>query len=806
MKRPDELTREIEALRNRLSRLIQASLHINESLDFDTVLRGVLDSACSLTGARYGVITLLDEAGQPMDFLSSGMTPEEDQGLWDVPDGWRFFEYFCGIPEPIRLQDLREHLKSQGLPEFHWPVAVSSPLSFLVAPVHHGGERVGIIWLAETEAGRAFTCEDEETLVMFASQAALVIANARRYQDEKKARTDLETLINTSPVGVVVFDAQRGVPVSFNREAARIAGSLRMPDASLEDLLNIVTCRRADGREVTLEEIPLARALSTGEIVRLEEIVLKVPDGRSVTALINATPIHSEEGEVETVVVTLQDMTPLREMERLRTEFMGMVSHELRAPLTSIKGSAITLLDETSALDPAEMREFFRLISEQADRMRSLISDLLDVAYIETGTLSISPEPSDTARLVDEAKILFLSAVRRNSIRIEFAPGLPQVMADRRRIVQVLYNLLSNAAKYSNDLSTISVSAVRETFQVAISVADEGRGIPAERLPFLFRRFSQIDGEERSGLAGSGLGLEICKGIVEAHGGRIWAESDGPGLGSRFTFTVPVVEKDGVGDVDELDQQADRPELPVKGRTRVLAVDDDPQALRYVRAALAKAGYEPIVTGDPDDVDRLIEEKEPHLLLLDLMLPGVDGIELMASIQRKFELPVIFLSAYGQESIIARAFDNGAADYVVKPFAPTELAARIRAALRRGPGAGHFSPRENYVLGDLVIDYVERRTTVAGRVVELTVTEYALLYELSTNAGMVLTYKQLLKRIWDEGRSENTGVVRTVVTRLRDKLGDSAHNPVYIFTEPRVGYRMQKGEAPERAQLRTPGA
>ena len=212
MKRPDELTREIEALRNRLSRLSQASLHINESLDFDTVLQGVLDSACSLTGARYGVITLLDEAGQPVDFLSSGMTPEEDQGLWDVPDGWRFFEYFCGIPEPIRLQDLRKHIKSQGLPEFHWPVAVSSPLSFLVAPVHHRGERVGIIWLAETEAGRAFTSEDEETLVMFASQAALVIANARRYQDEKKARTDLETLINTSPVGVVVFDAQTRCP------------------------------------------------------------------------------------------------------------------------------------------------------------------------------------------------------------------------------------------------------------------------------------------------------------------------------------------------------------------------------------------------------------------------------------------------------------------------------------------------------------------------------------------------------------------------------------------------------------------
>ncbi len=800
MKRPEELARENEALRDRLSRLSQASLRINESLDFNTVLKGVLDSACSLTGARYGVITLLDKAGRPKDFLSSGMTREEDQRLWDMPNGKKYFEHFYGVPEPIRIQDLLDYFKSQGLPELHVPVAVNSPLSFLVAPVHHRGERVGIIYLAETGAGHEFTSEDEETLVMFACQAALVIANARIYRDEKKARTDLETLINTSPVGVVVFDAQRGVPIIFNREARRIVSSLRMPDHTLEDLLDMLTCHRADGRKISLSKVPLARALSTGETIRFEEIVLKVPDGRSVTALINATPIYAEEGELETVVIAMQDMTPLEEVERMRAEFIGMVSHELRAPLTSIKGSAITLMDDAAALDPAEMREFHRLISEQADRMRSLTSDLLDAARIETGTLSVAPEPSNPERLVDEARNLFLSTVRRNNIQIALPPDLPQVMADRRRIVQVLNNLLSNAAKYSNDLTIIRVSAVHKELQVAISVADEGRGIPAERLPFLFRKFSQIDGEkQRDGLAGSGLGLEICKGIVEAHGGRIWAESDGPGLGSRFIFTLPVVEQGGIGDVAKLEQPGDRPEQPIRGRTRVLVVDDDPQALRYIRGALSKAGYEPIVTGDPEDVDRLIGEKEPHLLLLDLMLPGVDGIELMERIQGKAELPVIFLSAYGQESVIAKAFDSGAADYVVKPFSTTELTARIRAALRKHSGVNHFSPRENYVLGDLIIDYAERWVAVAGRVVELTATEYALLYELSTNAGMVLTHRQLLQRVWDEGRSENAGLVRTIVKRLRHKLGEDAHNPMYIFTEPRVGYRMRKGEALGRA-------
>ena len=407
MRNAEELERENEALRDRLSRLSQASLRINESLDFETVLQGVLDSACSLTGARYGVIALVGASGWIEDSVTSGLTSEEHRRFMDFPEGMPFFEYLNGISQPLRLRDFHSYMRSLGLPEFRPPFPVSSLLPFLAAPIRHLGESVGAIYVGEKEV--EFTPEDEETLVMFASQAALVIANARRYREEQRARADMETLVNTTPVGVLVFDARTGGVTSVNREARRIVSGLCAPGGSAEQLLEVLTFRRADGREVSLEEFPLSQGLRTGETVRAEEIVLQAPDGRSVTTLVNATSIFSEEGEVESVVVTMQDMTPLEELERLRAEFLGMVSHELRTPLTSIKGSADTLLEAASELDPAEMTQFHRIIRDQSENMRHLIGDLLDVARIETGTLPVSPEPVEAAVLVDEARSRFQS-------------------------------------------------------------------------------------------------------------------------------------------------------------------------------------------------------------------------------------------------------------------------------------------------------------------------------------------------------------------------------------------------------------
>ena len=427
--------------------------------------------------------------------------------------------------------------------------------------------------------------------------------------------------------------------------------------------------------------------------------------------------------------------------------------------------------------------------------MRHLIGDLLDVARIETGALPVSPEPVEAWRAwwTRPGAGSRAGAAGANLV-IDLPPDLPRVMADRRRIVQALGNLLSNAARHSNALSPIRVAAVRDGVHVAFSVADDGVGVPAERLPHLFRKFSRLDGEERGReIAGSGLGLAICKGIVEAHGGRIRAESDGLGLGSRFTFTVPAVEEA----VTLPPPPSRRRRSKTRERPRVLCVDDDPQTLRYVRDALTQAGYAPVVTGDPEEVSRLMAEETPRLVLLDMMLPGSDGMELMKDIREVSDAPVIFLSVNGQEEVVARAFDMGAADYVVKPFSPTELAARIRAALRKRAAPELAQPSEPYVRGDLTVDYPRRRVTVAGNPVELTDIEYRLLVELSVNAGRALTHVHLLQRVWGPDKGEDSGPVRNIVKRLRRKLGEDASNPAFIFAVPRVGYRMEKGEEQE---------
>ena len=771
----DRTADENAALRARISALSAASLRINASLDLETVLNEVVESARALTGARYGAIATIDDAGVPQDFVTSGFTAEEHRKLVEWPDGPRLFEYFRDLPGPLRLADVPDYVRSLGFSTDRLPSK-----TFQGTPMRHRGVHVGNFYLVEKEGGEAFTDEDEEVLVLFASQAATAIANARTYRAEQRAHAGLEALIETSPVGVTVFDAQTGDVISINREARRIVEGLCLPGQTAEQLLETITCRRADGREIALARLPLARALSGAETVRAEEIALSAADGRSVTTLINATPIHGPDGALASVVVTMQDLAPLRELERMRAEFLGMVSHELRAPLTSIKGSAATVLRASRIFGPAEVTQFFRIIDEQADRMDNLIGDLLDAGRIDTGTLSVAPEPSDVAALVDQARGTFVSGGGRHTVRIDLPPDLPRVMADRQRTVQVLNNLLANAARHSPESAPIRIAAEREGLHVAVSVADEGRGIAPDHLGQLFRKYTATG--DREGGVGGGLGLAICKGLVEAHGGRIRAESGGVGLGARFTFTIPVAAESGAGPAPV------RPGAPghAPDAVPILVVDDDPETLRHVRDTLAEAGYAPLVTGDPRELPRILRAEKPRLVLLDLMLPGTDGVELMRTVPELADLPVIFISAYGRDETIAQALEAGADDYVVKPFSPTELTARIRAALRRRSNPTPF------VLGELAIDYDRRRVSVAGRPVTLTATEYDLLRVLAEGAGRVLTHEALLRQVWAGRGTGNPKKVRAYVKRLRHRLGDDAASPTWIFNERGVGYRMPR--------------
>ena len=534
----------------------------------------------------------------------------------------------------------------------------------------------------------------------------------------------------------------------------------------------------------------MAELFSAGETVRAEEIVLEVPDGRRVTVLLNATPIVGDEGEVESVVVTMQDMADVEELECLRADFLAMVSHELRAPLTSIKGSAATVLGSSTELDPAVVRQFFRIIEEQADHMNGLVADLLDVARIETGELPVSPEPAEVAVLVDRARSAFSSSGR---------PGQPPGNRHKGRTCPWCWR---TGGAWCRCWATCCPTrrGIRHSRRRSGSAPCRRAFTWLSRWPTRAGAFrlracpacsaSSPGSSPRSRVRARGWGWPSARGSWRPTGDASGPIAKGRAGGRDSPLPCPRWRRPGAG--SPVSRHSPEQEGRKLGeRVRVLAVDDDPQALRYIRDTLAGAGYQPLAAGNPEEALRLMQEEKPHLALLDLMLSGADGIELMQDILSISDVPVIFLSAYGQEELVARAFDMGAVDYVVKPFSPTELGARIRAALRRWEAPG---PAEPYAHGDLVLDFAQRRVTLGDRPVPLVSMEYRMLAELAANAGQVLTYERLLERVWSEKGDSDVRPMRTIVSKLRRKLGDDADSPAYIFTEPRVGYWMPRGE------------
>lgn len=620
----------------------------------------------------------------------------------------------------------------------------------------------------------------------------LAVERGRLLEEAEHERQRLEALIDTSPVGVFVVEAGSGRVMLVNQEAQRILGLSHETSDHLEFFEQVAVYRRPDGSGYEPEELPLQRALYRGETVRAEEVRIEFPDGHTVPTLINATPVYSTGGQITSAIAAIQDITPLEEIDKLRSEFLGMVSHELKTPLTAIKGSAATVLGSRRPFNAEDTRELFEIIDEQADRLRDLVDNILDMTRIEAGSMSVNAEPMDLREVVDEAIANLTRDGGSQDVHLSLADDIPLVKADRRRVAQVIGNLLGNAAKFSPAASPISIDVAYEDGAVAVHVRDQGRGIPKEKLPNLFRKFSQVHDDAGSRLSGSGLGLAICKGIVEAHGGHIWVDSSGEGHGATFSFTLPVaVEAAALPDTTHRTQLLGRVRRTGE-RTRILAVDDEPQNLRLLQRSLDEEGYHAVVTGDPSRVMELMDQEEPDLVLLDLMLPGISGLELLQRIREFSGVPVIFLTASSNDEDAVKALRMGADDYVTKPFSPSELLARIEAALRRRALPDTLDVRPPLQVGDMSINFAERRVNVSGQPVTLSATEYKLLYELAIHAGRVLTHDQILHSVWGQDYSGETDLIRSFVRNLRLKLGDDARHPRYIFTEPQVGYRMPR--------------
>ena len=768
-----------------MSRMAEACFRVTGMLDVDDAVQALVDEARAITDARYGVLVTFDDAGHLEDMVMSGMSPAERERLSALPEGQQLFAHLRHLPGSLRVKNLQRYTASLGL-----PAGTILAESFLGMPLRHLGKQIGCVFLGGKLDGAEFTADNERILGMFASHAAVVLTNARSYRDEQRARHELEALINDSPLGVLVFDARTGDLLTVNEEARRIVG-LRGHGHSLSMLLETLTFQRPDGREIGLDELPLTQAITGGTTVRAEEIVISHAHGPPVSTLVNARPIYSADGEIVSVVATIQDMTPLEEVERHRSEFLGTVSRGLRTPLATIKGSTASVLASASTPDPAEMLHFLQIIDEQADHLRRLTADLLDVSRIETGELLIAPRPVDLEALVTQVVSQFRNGRGQQQIQLSLPSDLPRIGADRTRIGQVLSNLIENAAYLSPPTSTITVTASEAEAHVAVSVANEGIGISSDRLPHVFSKFFQLAaGDDQS--KNTGLNLAICKGLVEAHGGRIWAESQGPTDGSLFVFTIPTTAPDDeqFAEGDYLASANDSAKSRPRRREQILAIDRDRRLLRSISDALLREGFSPSIATATEDLSEIVQAQRPDLLLLDATLLHTDVDRPGRHVSEVLDAPVILLSERGPPWDIASAFDIGAVDYIEKPCSTSEVTARVKVALRRRSELSVVERTRTFELGDLTIDYHAQVVAVAQNPIQLTATEYQLLVELSKNAGRVLTHNYLLQKVWGRGYAGNSQLLRTYIRYLREKLGDAARNSVYIFTVPRVGYRM----------------
>ncbi len=772
-----ELERRNDALEERIARLSAATLRINSSLDLDKVLQEVVDSARALTGARLGIITTVDVQGEVEEFVTSGFTSDEAEELATWSDGIVIFEHLRDMEEPLRVSNFRAYVDQLGLPS----EKIKSE-TFQGTPLRHRGEHVGIFFLAGKDGGREFTEDDEDVLGLFASQAGTAIANARTYRNEQRAKADLQTLIEISPVGVVVFDGITGEPFSFNREARRIAEALHSPGDPPEDLLKLVNCRRADGRDVSLAEFPMARLLSNPEDIHAEEITLSVPDGRNVTVLCNSTPVKSIDGSTQSLVVTLQDLAPLEELTRLRAEFLGKVSDELRAPLVAIKGSSASVLGATPRPDSAEMLQYFRVIDDRADEMRGLIADLLEYGKIATGTLELSPVSIRVSNLIEQGCEQFRNEFKIQSLNIDVSANLPQVYVDPARIKQIIDILLRVTANFSQPLDVVEFNAKQEETHIAIRLNAPNWHIPQAQLPRLFQRYSLPTGDEDDDSSHHArIDLAICRGLIEANGGRIWAESDPAIGGTQITLTLPVAHDVSTVGVATPDSKSKTDSLI---STQVLVINATPSMHRYIQESLTTPEFETFFVEDDDQLLDHFDAINPSLVILNLQQHGFAPREKITEISGLSDAPVIFIAHYGTDDTVVKALGAGAVDYLVHPFSRSELIARVRGALRR---QGTSTP---FVLNELQINYEERKVVVAEEHVELTATEYELLRVLSMNAGRVMNYNMLLRQVWGKRNTspDDPKAVRAVVKRLRNKLGDDATTPKYVCNERGVGY------------------
>ncbi|HWP94237.1 MAG TPA: response regulator [Gammaproteobacteria bacterium] len=493
-----------------------------------------------------------------------------------------------------------------------------------------------------------------------------------------------ETILQSADLGVITVD-RKGIIRTFNRTAERWLGYeahemigrksvLDLVAASELALLTAHTARRTGKPESALEYEDYIPEVVAGGIRHVERLFQR-RDGSPLPVQISVTTLHDAHGTITGYAGVFFDLTERKRVERLKDEFVATVSHELRTPLTSIRGALGLVMGGAAGELPGQARALLRIAHANSERLVRLINDILDIEKIEAGRLEFRFERLELAGLVEQAVLANMGYAQEHRVTLAFRdrPARIYVDGDRDRLMQVMSNLLSNACKFAPPCDLVEVVMRIEGDAVRVSVTDHGSGIPESFRPHVFERFRQAAGGDSRRKGGTGLGLWICKAIVEKHGGRI-------GFDSRhgettFWFELPCRE----------DEQPSAPRID--RRARVLVCEDDPDVAQILASILEANGIAADVAHDAATAARLLAERHHDALIADILLPDKDGIELLHELRadpRTQDIPAVIVSAIAEAR---RPEVNGGllpvADWLTKPVDPDRLVAAVRRTLRQ---------------------------------------------------------------------------------------------------------------------------
>jgi signal transduction histidine kinase len=548
----DLLCRQIEDLDHASTSVFEAVASVPES-SVRAVLQAIAVQARHLTSAEFAAVGIGVNPKRPFaPWVISGISHEQAMTIGGFPRPIGLLGLVARENRTIRLRDLQEHPDHVRFLPDH-PVMTS----FLGVPIRYHGRAVGNLYLANKRGEREFTEQDERLVEMLATKAGVAIETARLYAAEGLQHAWLQTVIDQMPEGIVLMDPKGRVTMQ-NRSMLSLVSSHQDERDRFGNLVTI-DLREVSGQRVSPDRLPIVRAMLHKETTHGDEFVIRRSDGKLVPVLISAAPIFTTNGEIAGATMMLEDISTLKELERLREEWTSVIAHDLQQPISTIVLMADALLESDLGDDLAED---VRHIRSAAMRLSRMVTDLMDVSQVEAHRMQISPMLVDLVKLVQEVVERIPETRSRTSIRPPMH-GYLFVLADPQRLEQVVTNLLSNALKYSAPGTDIRIDIRQSDRDAKVSVTNRGTAVMADELPHLFDRYFRSRAVRTSTTGGLGLGLYIAKGLVEAHGGRMWVESD-PSGATTFHFTIPLEPSRVVapgGAPPALDTSSSPPEL-----------------------------------------------------------------------------------------------------------------------------------------------------------------------------------------------------------------------------------------------------